>query len=185
MAADITDRKLAEAEHARLAEAIEQTGEAVIVTDIKGIILYVNPAFEEITGYTSSEVVGKNPRILKTDLQDRTFYKEMWKTLAGGKTWRGRLVNRRKDGNLYTEDACISPILDASGSIANYVAVKRDVSELIRLESEKNQIEERFILAQKMESIGRLAGGVAHDFNNSTRSQSRVPLRLFRHRYRF
>jgi PAS domain S-box-containing protein len=156
---DISREKLADEERLRLMSAIEQAGEVIVITDPEGNIRYVNPAFEKVTGYTEREVLGKNPRILKSGRQDQAFYKELWETIASGKTWKRRLVNRRKDGTLYTEKASISPVMDPQGIITNYVAVKRDVTGEI-------EMEQRLAQAQKMESIGNLAGGIAHDFNN-------------------
>ncbi len=156
---DITERKKAEAEHNRLMAAIEQSGEIIVITDAKGIIQYVNPAFCTVTGYSREEAVGKKPSILKSGQQDAAFYKTLWTTLSSGKTWQGRFVNKRKDGALYTEEATISPVLDATGEIVSYVAAKRDISEHLQLSEQLQQ-------AQKMKSVGRLAGGVAHDFNN-------------------
>ncbi|RJP17936.1 MAG: PAS domain S-box protein [Deltaproteobacteria bacterium] len=156
---DITGRKKAEAERNRLAAAIEQAGETVVITDPGGSIEYVNPAFERTTGYSREEAVGRNPRILKSGKQDEAFYGRMWRAISEGRTWEGRMVNKRKDGTCYTEDATISPVFDATGKIVNYVAVKRDITEHLRLA-------EQFEQSQKMESVGRLAGGVAHDFNN-------------------
>ncbi|MEW6719815.1 MAG: response regulator [Thermodesulfobacteriota bacterium] len=148
-----------EAERVRLTAAIEQTGEAIVITDAAGAIRYVNPAFETVTGYSREEAIGQNPRILKSDRQDEAFYRDMWGTISSGRTWTGRMVNRRKDGTLYTEEATISPVRDPSGRIENYVAVKRDITENLRLTAQFQQ-------AQKMESVGTLAGGIAHDFNN-------------------
>lgn len=156
---DITARKQAEAERERLITAIEQGDDVVIITDIDGLIQYANPAFETVTGYSRKEVLGQNPRIFKSGKQDEAFYREMWDTLTSGNTFHGRMINKRKDGSLYTEDATISPIRDAAGNIVSYVAVKRDVTAHIQLETQ-------LIQAQKMESVGRLAGGVAHDYNN-------------------
>ena len=155
----LEDQTRAEADLKRLATAIEQTAEFIVVTDAQARIQYVNPAFVAVTGYTREEAIGQNPRILRSGRQDAAFYQAMWATLTSGKTWHGRLVNRCKDGTLYTEDALISPVTDATGQIVNYVAVKRDVTEQLRLEGQLQQ-------SQKMTSIGRLAGGVAHDFNN-------------------
>ena len=156
---DITERKQAEAEQERLATAIAQAAETVVITDKEGTIQYVNPAFEQITGYKCAEAIGRNPRLLKSDEHDDAFYKEMWDTLTRGETWSGRLVNKKKDGTYYTEEATISPVCDSSGKTINYVAVKRDVTGEIELETQLRQ-------SQKLEAIGQLAGGVAHDFNN-------------------
>ncbi|NTW48181.1 MAG: PAS domain S-box protein [Chlorobiales bacterium] len=155
----ITKRKQAEAERKRLMAAIEQTEEIIFITDPEGTIQYTNPAFERVTGYQRNEVLGKTPRILKSGMQNEAFYTTMWQTLTSGKTWGGRFNNKRKDGSIYTEEAMISPVRDPSGTIVNYVAVKRDITREL-------ETEQQLLQAQKMESVGRLAGGIAHDFNN-------------------
>ncbi|MFW6180866.1 MAG: PAS domain S-box protein, partial [Spirochaetota bacterium] len=156
---DITERTRSEAELKRLQLAIEQAAEVIIITGADGAIQYVNPAFERVTGYTREEALGRTPRILKSGEQDEAFYRELWGTISSGRTWQGRMVNRRRDGSLFTEEAAISPVHDAGGRIVNYVGVKRDITEELELEQQYRQ-------AQKMEAVGRLAGGVAHDFNN-------------------
>ena len=156
---ELEERRKVEADRELLATAIEQSAETVFVTDPQGRIIYANPAFEEVSGYTVAEAVGANPRILGSGLHAPASFDELWSTVASGRTWSGRIVNRRKDGQLYTEDVTISPVRDRSGRIANYVAVKKDVTRSLEIESQLLQ-------AQKMESVGRLAGGVAHDFNN-------------------
>jgi len=156
---DVTERKRVDETNARLATAVEQAAEAIVITDSHAAILYVNPAFERIAGYTSSEIIGKNPRILKSGKHDAAFYQQMWDTLSRGKVWAGRVINKKKNGTLYEEETSISPVFDSNGKIVNYVAVKRDVSQEVALETQLRQ-------AQKMEIIGQLAGGVSHDFNN-------------------
>ncbi|MBI5094692.1 MAG: PAS domain S-box protein [Candidatus Hydrogenedentes bacterium] len=156
---DITERKRAEEERVRLMSAIEQAAETIVITDTAGAIQYVNPAFERNTGYARDEVIGRNPRVLKSGMHDETFYAEMWDTISRGNVWIGRTINKKKDGALFTEEATISPVRSATGQIVNYVAVKRDITHEAELEAQLRQ-------AQKMESVGRLAGGVAHDFNN-------------------
>lgn len=156
---DITEQKEADADRERLMLAISQAAEIVVITDTDGIIEYVNPAFEQITGYSREEAIGQNPRILKSGEQDDRFYTEMWQTLKRGEVWIGRLVNKKKDSTLYTEEAIISPVHDETGRIVKYVAVKRDITKELVLETQLRQ-------SQKMEAVGRLAGGVAHDFNN-------------------
>jgi PAS domain S-box-containing protein len=159
VAEDITERKRAEEKLKRLATAVEQSAESIIITDAEANILYVNPAFEHSTGYPGEEVLGRNPRLLKSGKQDQSFYRGMWETLSRGEVWAGRLINRKKDGTLFEEEGTISPIRDATGKVVNYVAVKRDVTREVALEGQLRQ-------SQRMESVGRLAGGIAHDFNN-------------------
>jgi PAS domain S-box-containing protein len=115
--------------HAGLVEATEYAASGVVVTDTKGLILFVNPAFCVLTGYSREEVVGQTPNLVKSGRQPQEFYDEMWETIAAGKTWHGELINRRKDGFLYTEEMRIVPIPDGDGTIAGYVGIKKDVTE--------------------------------------------------------
>ncbi len=158
-AMDITARKRTEADLLRLAAAVEQTADSVVITDPEGKIQYVNPAFERITGYGKQEVLNQNPRLLKSGKTDPAVYRELWKTITRGEVWAGQLTNRKKDGTLFHEHVTISPVHDKTDRIVNYIAVKQDISDFIQLEDQLRQ-------SQKMEAIGQLAGGVAHDFNN-------------------
>ncbi len=145
--------------HQRLNTAIEQSAESVIMTDVEGIILYVNPSFERITGYTSAEVLGQTMRLLKSGRHGYTFYRDLWKTISNGQIWHGQFTNKKKDGTLYTAESTITPIRGEGGDIVNYVGVARDVTRELQLELQLHH-------SQKMDAIGKLAGGVAHDFNN-------------------
>jgi len=156
---DITRLKQAEEAYKRLATAVDQAAEGILITDAAGKIVYVNPAFETISGYTRQEVIGQNPRILKSGRHDDAFYRAMWDRLSRGEVWSGHFINKKKDGTLFEEEATLSPIRDSTGRIINYVGVKRDVTREVALEVQLRQ-------SQKMEAIGQLASGVAHDFNN-------------------
>jgi len=139
--------------------AVEQAAELVLITNSAGTIEYVNPALERITGYASDELIGGNPRILKSGLQKPVFYQELWNTISKGEPWQGCFINRRKSGTHYSAEAVIIPVTDGTGSICNYVGIKRDVTQ-------ENHLQRQLIQSQKMEAIGTLAGGIAHDFNN-------------------
>ncbi|MFQ5701712.1 MAG: PAS domain S-box protein, partial [Acidobacteriota bacterium] len=156
---EIAERRRVEVELQHLATAVDQASDAILITDTDGTIQYVNPAFERISGYGHEEVIGRKPSLLKSGKHDREFYRELWETINRGEVWTGRSINRRKDGSLYEEDSTISPVVDACGKIINFVAVKRDVTERVALEARLRE-------SEKIEVIGRLAGGVAHDFNN-------------------
>jgi len=116
-------------ERAGLVAAVEQAADGIVITDTNGNILYVNPAFTAMTGYTSEEAVGQNPRILKSGRHTPEFYEELWSTIRSGRVWHGEVINRRKDGSFYTEEMRIAPVRSSNGEIVNYIAIKHDVTE--------------------------------------------------------
>ncbi len=157
---DVTGRMRAEAELRLQGAALNAAANPMIITSLDGMIVWINPAFTTLSGYTPDEAIGKNPgELVKSGVHDQAFYQHMWDALLAGKVWHGEMTNRRKNGTLYLEEETITPVQSADGEITHFIAVKRDLTEEKRLEAE-------FLQAQKMESVGRLSGGIAHDFNN-------------------
>ena len=157
---DVTSLRRAEELLRLQSAALNSSANGVVITNRDGIIEWVNPAFTTVTGYALEEAVGRNTRdLLKSGVHDREFYTRMWATILRGQVWHGEMTNRRKDGTHHLEDLTITPVRNEAGVITHFVGVKRDLTEQKRLE-------QQFLQAQKMEVIGRLAGGVAHDFNN-------------------
>jgi PAS domain S-box-containing protein len=155
----LAEKSETEAKQQQLSIAIEHVSEAIVVTDTQPAIVYANPAFEVVTGYSREEALGRNPRFLHGERHDPEFFHTLWETISGGHTWRGHFLNNKKDGTPYTEEAVISPIFNSDSQITQYVAVKRDITEQTQLQQVLQQ-------ALKLESIECLAGGVAHEFNN-------------------
>jgi len=152
-------RKRVEEERTKLSTVIEQMAETVTITDTEGNLLYANPAFEKISGYSREKALNQKLNILKEGIHVPELYETIWKTIQQGKVWKGKMVSKRKNGALYQERATISPITSEEGEIVYYVAVKQDITRELQLETQ-------LIQSQKLETVGTLARGIAHDFNN-------------------
>ncbi|HOU11714.1 MAG TPA: PAS domain S-box protein [Anaerolineae bacterium] len=137
---DITESKRTESALRRLAAAVEQLGETVVITDLDGKIVYANPHFEIATGYTVAEMLGHDHSLIKSGLHDAAFYCQLWDTITAGRMWSGTFINKRKDGQLYYEAATIFPIRDAEGVTINYAGVKRDITEQVRAAEEREKL---------------------------------------------
>ncbi|MDP2189194.1 MAG: PAS domain S-box protein [Sphingobacteriaceae bacterium] len=160
---DISESKAKELELKKMLVAFEQSPSTIVITDLAGNIEFVNPKFESITGYAPEEVIGKNPRILQSGVQSPVFYEQMWKTLVQGKSWRGELCNKKKNGELYWESASISPIFNEAGKIVNYLAVKEDITEQKLARELITKSEEKY------RSIIEVSNTGAWEFNVSTK----------------
>ncbi len=157
---DITELKLAEGTLRLQSAALNAVANTIIITDRRGNMVWANPAFTTLTGYTVEEAIGKNMRELaKSGAHDRAFYKRLWDTIVAGDVWSGTITNRRKDGSPYPEELTITPLKDDRGDITHFIALKWDLTS-------ERALQAQFLQSQKMETVGRLAAGIAHDFNN-------------------
>jgi PAS domain S-box-containing protein len=144
----------------RLREAaLEAAANAIIITDADGLIEWANPAFSHLTGYSLEEILGRTPSFLKSGIQDEAFYRAMWEAIRAGSVWRGELVNRRKDGTLYSDEMTVTPVRFGTGAISHFIAVKQDITE-------RKHLGEELLRAKHFETIGMIAGGVAHEVRN-------------------
>jgi len=156
---DISARRQAQEEILKLSQTVEQSSVGIIITDLMGIIEYVNPKFVTNSGYTAEEVIGLNPRLLTAGDMPAEHFRELWETITAGRVWNGELHNRNKSGGLYWVKTTISPLKDLSGNIINYFSVDENITE-------RKRLEEQLRVSQKLETIGTMAGGIAHEFNN-------------------
>ncbi|MBL8398266.1 MAG: PAS domain S-box protein [Candidatus Accumulibacter sp.] len=152
---DISERRAAEQQTRKLLRAVEQSPVSIVITDCDGVIEYVNPRFTQVTGYSRHEAVGCNPRILKSNRTPKEIYAEMWESLLAGSEWRGELCNRRKNGELFWEDASISPIIDEQGKITHFLAVKEDISARKR---DEDALRQSYALLELTGRLGRIGG---------------------------
>lgn len=174
---DITVRKKSEADNKKLSIAIEQSANTVVITDIYGDIQYTNPKFTEITGYTAAEVLGKNPRVLKSGAQPKELYVNLWQTISSGNVWKGQLKNKAKNGNFFWEQVTITPIKDDTEKITSYLAIKEDISERKKAEENlskatktiaKSEKKFRELFEKSGDAILIIKNGVFVDCNQAT-----------------
>ena len=133
---DITERSRTQEQLRLQAAVLEAAASGIFITDIDGSIVWSNPAFTKLSGYPSAEIIGKNPRFLKSNVQDKPFYKNLWETILSGKVWRGRIVNKRKDGDLYDAELVITPVISDYGKIEQFVAITQDISAQVKAEKQ-------------------------------------------------
>ncbi len=161
---DITKRKIAEEELKKQSRAVEQSPASVVITNQDGDIEYVNKKFSETTGYSKKEVMGKNPRILKSGQQDKKFYEELWNNILQGKEWKGEMRNKKKNGDLFWESVLISPLVNNEGDITHFVAVKEDITE------KKMMVVELINAKEKAESANKLKDAFIANISHEIRS---------------
>jgi PAS domain S-box-containing protein len=163
---DITQRRRVAQQLTLQGAALEAAANAIVITDRAGRIEWVNPAFTRLTGYSADEARGQTPRLLKSGRHDAAFYESLWRTIVGGDVWHGEVVNRRRDGSLYTERETITPVRDASGAITHFIAIKQDVTAYKEATAELERQRGLVHQNEKLAAMGQLLAGVAHELNN-------------------
>lgn len=165
LALDITEQKKKELDLLRFSNVIEHTVNPIQITDARGLMVYVNPAFERNSGYRRDELIGKNPSILSSGKHPKDFWSNVWQYILTGKVWVGQLENKRKDGSAFHTELVISPIVDGNQKVVGFLGAHRDITD-------QKMLEQQLVRSQKMEAIGTLAAGIAHEVGNPLTSIS-------------
>ena len=164
---DITEEKKEHLELIRFSNALNKAKNPIQITDENGLMVYVNPAFEQSSGYKKEELLGKNPSILSSRKMSKEFWEKVWNTVLSGKVWSGQIENKRKDGSPLYVDSIISPIIDDKGKAAGYLAVHKIITDF-------KTLEQHLVCAQRLGSMGILAAGIAHEIGNPLASISSI-----------
>ena len=167
IAKDITEQERMELDLLRFSEVMQHTMSPIQITDAQGKIVFVNPAFERVSGYTKQELIGKNPNILNSRKHDAQYWKQMWNHILLGNEWVGQIQNRRKNGEVFYTELVISPIIDPRGTVVGFLGAHRDITE-------QKLLEQQLVRSQKMETFGTLAAGIAHEVGNPLTSISSI-----------
>jgi PAS domain S-box-containing protein len=167
IARDVSEAKKKELDLLRFSNVVHYTVNPIQITDAKGRMIYVNPAFERATGFSKEELIGRNPNVLSSRKYSREFWQKVWSTINVGKVWTGEIENKRKDGSALYTQLLISPIIDADGQVVGFLGSHRDITD-------QKQLEQQLMHSQKMESIGTLAAGIAHEVGNPLTSISSI-----------
>ncbi len=170
---DISAEKQRDLDLLRFSNVVHYTVNPIQITDASGRMIYVNPAFERVTGYHRDELLGRDPSVISSRKYSKEFWAKVWAVISTGKVWNGEIENRRKDGMPIYTQLLISPILTAEGTVTGYLGAHRDITE-------QKALEQQLMHSQKMESIGTLAAGIAHEVGNPLTSISSVVQVLLR-----
>lgn len=163
---DINERKRAEEALHLQSAALEAAANAIMISDRAGVVQWVNQAFTSITGYAREEIIGLNPRLLKSGKHDAAFYRQLWDTIQSGKVWHSEMVNRHKDGHFYPEEATITPVRDKDGVIGHFISVKQDITERKRAELELERTHEQLVALSRQAAVAEFATGILHNVGN-------------------
>jgi len=164
---DITAQKRIEEQLRLQGHALTAADNGIVITDAEGVILWVNTGFTLLTGYSANETLGSNPRVLKSNQHDQAFYRQMWNWIKAGRVWQGEIINKHKDGHLYTEEMTITPVRSEQGIITNFIAIKQDITIRKKLEESLRYSQLQILQQEKLRGLGQMAAGIAHDFNNA------------------